>query len=44
LLDMETVEREVEAWQTERNRSGASVEWRFRTEDARIKLRNFYPS
>ena len=44
LLDMETVEREVEAWQTERNRSGASVEWRFRTEDARIKLRNLYPS
>ena len=44
LPDMETLDQEVEAWQTERNRSGASVEWRFTTEDARIKLRSFYPS
>ena len=44
LPDMETLDREVEAWQTERNRSGASVDWRFRTEDARIKLRSLYPS
>ena len=28
----------------ERNRIGASVDWRFRTEDARIKLRGLYPS
>jgi hypothetical protein len=26
------------------NRLGASVDWRFRTEDARIKLRSLYPS
>ncbi len=44
LPDMETLEREVEAWQTERTRSGASVDWRFTTEDARIKLRSLYPS
>lgn len=44
LLDMETLDREVQAWQTERNSSGASVDWRFTTEDARIKLRSLYPS
>jgi hypothetical protein len=44
LPDMGTLEREVEAWQTERTRSGASVDWRFTTEDARIKLRSLYPS
>jgi DDE superfamily endonuclease len=44
LPDMETLEREATAWCTERNRLGASVDWRFRTEDARIKLRSLYPS
>ena len=45
LPDIETLRREVEeAWCGERNRLGASVEWRFTTEDARIKLRSLYPS
>jgi hypothetical protein len=44
LPDIETLEREATAWCVERNRLGASVEWRFRTEDARIKLRSLYPS
>ncbi len=44
LPDIETLSREVAAWARERNRLGASVEWRFRTEDARIKLRSLYPS
>ena len=44
LPDIQTLEREATAWCTERNRLGASVDWRFRTEDARIKLRNLYPS
>ena len=44
LADMETLEREARAWCAERNRLGASVDWRFRTEDARIKLRSLYPS
>ena len=41
---MKTLEREAKAWCVERNRLGASVEWRFRTEDAREKLRSLYPS
>ena len=44
LPDMERLEREATAWCTERNRVGASVDWRSRTEDARIKLRSLYPS
>ena len=44
LADMEMLGREVEAWCTERNRVGASVDWRFRTEEAREKLRSLYPS
>jgi hypothetical protein len=44
LPDMETLEREAKAWCKERNRLGTSVNWRFRTEDARVKLRSLYPS
>ena len=44
LPDEQTLRREVKAWVAERNRLGASVEWRFTTEDARIKLRSLYPS
>ena len=44
LADMETLEREAKAWETDRNRLGASVGWHFGTEDARTKLRSLYPS
>lgn len=44
LPDIETLSREVEAWEAERNRTGASVDWRFKTEDARIKLKSLYPA
>lgn len=40
----ETLLKEARAWCEERNRSGASVDWRFRTADARAKLRKLYPS
>ena len=36
--------QETAAWETERNASGATVNWRFTTEDARIKLKRLYPS
>jgi hypothetical protein len=42
--DEETLEREAKAWCEERNRVGTSVDWRFTTEDARIRLRSLYPS
>jgi hypothetical protein len=44
LPDTQTLEREAAAWCEERNRLGTSVEWRFTTADARIKLRKLYPS
>jgi hypothetical protein len=43
LADRATVEREVAAWQAARNASGRGVDWRFTTEDARIKLKRLYP-
>ena len=41
---IETLGREVSAWCEARNRSKASVGWRFTAEDARTKLRKLYPS
>ena len=42
--DRETLEREVAAWEAERNVLGGPVNWRFATEDARVKLSRLYPS
>ena len=44
LPDVEALGRETRAWCEERNRLGASVDWRFTTEDARTKLRSLYPA
>jgi hypothetical protein len=44
LADRATLEREVAAWQAARNRVGRGVNWRFTTEDARIKLKHLYPA
>jgi hypothetical protein len=40
----EELEREVEAWEEERNERQVGVRWRFTTADARIKLRHLYPA
>ena len=37
------MEEETSAWTKQRNEEGAAANWRFRTEDARIKLRRLYP-
>jgi hypothetical protein len=42
--DQATLEREVAAWKAARNRAGRGVNWRFTTEDARIKLKHLYPT
>ena len=42
--DRETMCREVGAWQRRRNASAKPVDWRFRTSDARLKLKSLYPS
>ena len=38
------LEQETGAWENRRNRQGFRVDWRFTTEDARIKLKSLYPS
>jgi hypothetical protein len=35
--------REVAAWEARRNRHRAIIDWRFRTEDARMRLKSLYP-
>ena len=42
--DQSVLRREVGAWQQQRNRDAIRVDWRFTTEDARIKLKSLYPS
>jgi hypothetical protein len=41
---MEVMRQEAEAWQKDRNNKKAIINWQFRTEDARIKLKKLYPS
>ena len=44
IADRETLVEEVEAWQRRRNENENTVDWRFTTEDARIKLKSLYPT
>ncbi len=43
LPDIATVQREVDAWAAERNRTHATVDWRFTARDARVTLKRLYP-
>lgn len=42
--DKKTLEFEITAWQQQRNNTGSKINWRFTTEDSRIKLRRLYPT
>ncbi len=42
--DFETLETQVYAWQQRRNSESCKTDWRFTTEDARIKLKRLYRS
>jgi hypothetical protein len=42
--NIETVRKEVAAWQEFRNNKNAKVNWQFTTEDARVKLSRLYPT
>ncbi len=44
ITERETVQHEAGAWETERNERQMTVDWRFTTTDARIKLKRLYPS
>jgi len=38
------VQAEVAAWQAQRNAAAATIDWRFTTADARIRLKHLYPN
>jgi len=40
---METLRTEVAAWEAERNQQPHTVNWQFRAEETRIKLKRLYP-
>ncbi len=44
IMDIPTIEHEVNRWQQERNSSASPMNWRFKTDDARIKLKKLYPT
>lgn len=42
--DQETLRQETAAWEAARNVEEVTVDWRFTTKEARIKLKHLYPS
>ncbi len=44
IADQETLRDEIAAWEECRNTQAVSVNWRFTTADARIRLKRLYPS
>ena len=44
ITDIPTIEQEVARWQEARNCNAAPMNWRFKTSDARIKLKKLYPT
>ena len=42
--DQETLRKEITAWEERRNEQEVTVNWRFTTADARIRLKRLYPS
>jgi transposase len=41
--DIDLMRKEVAAWERDRNNRAATIDWRFTTENARIKLKRLYP-
>ena len=41
---IDKLKSELSTWETERNTQGATVNWQFKTPDARIKLSSLYPN
>jgi transposase len=40
---IDAVDQKVAAWQERRNKAQVTIDWRFTTDDARIKLKRLYP-
>ncbi len=44
IADIETLQSEVNVWEAARNNTANQIDWQFKTEDARIKLKKLYPN
>ena len=44
IATVEELESQVACWQEQRNSAATTINWRFTTADARIKLKRLYPS
>ena len=42
--DKQSLQHEVHCWQSDKNAAESKVNWRFTTEDARVKLKRLYPT
>src|SRR5690554_4166093 len=42
--DLDTMSKEIKAWQRDRNGKVAKINWRFTNDQARIKLKRLYPT
>jgi hypothetical protein len=42
--NLETLQKEITAWQAQRNQHQANIHWQFDTDVARVKLKRLYPS
>lgn len=42
--DLDTLRREIHAWEEKRNEAVVKVDWQFTTADARVKLKKLYPT
>lgn len=43
IADIETLRRQLYAWECDRNEARGKIVWQFTTEDARVKLASLYP-
>ncbi len=41
--DADALQRQITAYETQRNAAGVTINWRFTTQDARSKLHRLYP-
>ena len=44
LASIDLMREQILIWQDERNQAQPTINWRFTTEDARVKLKRLYPS
>jgi hypothetical protein len=42
--NQKTLRKEIASWQKQRNKTMSTIDWRFTTSDARIKLKKLYPT